>query len=126
VAKSGTCAAAGKPIRATISKTNYVNSNSDSALETAVAMGPVTVGVASSQKPFRGYTGGIVSDPTCGTAIDHAVLIVGYNTNGNVKYWIVKNSWGTAWGGQGGYIYIARAAGNGICGINMQPVYPGV
>uniref|UniRef100_Q7M1Q7 Actinidain (Fragments) n=1 Tax=Actinidia chinensis TaxID=3625 RepID=Q7M1Q7_ACTCH len=35
------------------------------------------------------YSSGIFTGP-CGTAIDHAVTIVGYGTEGGIDYWIVK------------------------------------
>lgn len=40
-----------------------------------------------------------------GGTINHAVTIVGWCDAKNA--WIIKNSWGTDWGGYGGYAYIA-------------------
>jgi C1A family cysteine protease len=37
--------------------------------------------------------------------LDHALLVVGYNTTADIPYWIVKNSYGTGWG-VAGYLYV--------------------
>lgn len=55
------------------------------------------------------YGGGIYrSDPSLTTIFLHSVVIVGYGTENNVPYWIVKNSWGPGWMGESGYFRVAR------------------
>jgi KDEL-tailed cysteine endopeptidase len=68
------------------------------------------------------YTGGIITDPSCGTNLDHGVLAVGYDTNQG--FWKVKNSWGAGWGEQG-YVRIGQVGdGPGICGILQAESFP--
>jgi len=70
------------------------------------------------------YTGGVISDPSCGTNLDHGVLAVGYDTTQNPPFWIVKNSWGSGWG-ESGYVRIAMIGdGAGECGILQVDSYP--
>jgi C1A family cysteine protease len=111
------------PSVVTISSFKDVKANSDLEMENAVAKGPVSVAIEADQPAFQFYKSGIFSDPNCGTGLDHGVLAVGYDTLSSVKYWIVKNSWGEDWGAKG-YILMARKAGAGICGINMESSYP--
>ncbi|CAJ0593407.1 unnamed protein product [Cylicocyclus nassatus] len=51
----------------------------------------------------------------------HALTIVGYGTEGQQPYWLVKNSWGTRWG-QNGYFRLAR--GQNSCGTANSVVAP--
>jgi C1A family cysteine protease len=94
-------------------------------LKAAVAKQPVSIAIEADQTSFQGYHSGVLNSADCGVALDHAVIIVGYGTDAGQDYWLVRNSWGAVWG-EGGYIRIADVDGNGICGINMQAVYPDV
>ena len=49
------------------------------------------------------------------TALNHAVLIVGWGIDDGQEYWKIKNSWGAAFG-EDGYYRICK--GKGACGIN--------
>ena len=68
-----------------------------------VAERPVAVAVEGDQHVFQMYKSGVldVSNDECGTKVDHAVLVVGYGTDGGLEYWKIKNSWGTSWGEAG-------------------------
>jgi hypothetical protein len=79
-------------------------------LKALLQNGPVIVSMTvpndNTFKGIPGYTGGIYN--YSGGIIDnknmHAVLVVGYNDNG--QYFRVKNSWGPVWG-EKGYFRIA-------------------
>jgi C1A family cysteine protease len=120
-----TCNKAVTPV-ATISKYTDVAAGSETALMTAIVQQPISVAVEADQNSFQSYQSGIMT-AACGTALDHGVLAVGYGTVGGQDYYLVKNSWGAAWGSNG-YILLGRGAGfngaNGQCGIQMDPSYP--
>ena len=53
----------------------------------------------------------------------HPILIVGYTSDINGEFWIVKNSWGSTWG-ENGFIRIAVTANGGVLGIQETTFYP--
>ncbi|KAJ5076042.1 cysteine protease rdl2-related [Anaeramoeba ignava] len=75
--------------------------------------GPISVGVDASIM-WQFYIGGVLLDIECGKTIDHGVLLVGYDTDATIKYWLVKNSWGASWGESG---YIKLEYDKDTCGI---------
>jgi len=106
----------------------YDVSSSTAALEAACSQGPVSIAIEADQSSFQQYSSGVFTG-SCGTNLDHGVLLVGYGTDGNDDYWKVKNSWGGNWG-ESGYIRLCRNCnanrGNGQCGILMSASYPTV
>lgn len=102
---------------------NNVPARSVAQLKAAINAGPTSVTIEADQSVFQMYHGGVFNSPSCGTNLDHAVAAVGYGTeNGQEFYW-VRNSWGASWGDQG-YIKIAAVDGAGICGIQLESLYP--
>ncbi|XP_034161669.2 cathepsin O [Pangasianodon hypophthalmus] len=77
-----------------------------------VDWGPLVVIVDAVS--WQDYQGGIIQHHCSPGHANHAVLITGYDTTGEVPFWIVRNSWGTAWGDEG-YVYVKM--GENMCGV---------
>merc|ERR1712087_218529 len=92
----------------------------EDALKSAVAQQPVSIAIEADKSAFQLYKSGILDSSSCGTNLDHGVLLVGYGTEGK-DYWKVKNSWGSTWGEEG---YIRMVRGKNMCGIAMSASYP--
>jgi cathepsin L len=119
------CVKCSSPVK--FSGCKIIERNNQVALKEAVAIfGPISVGIQADQPVFRYYKGGIIQDESCGTNVDHGVLIVGYGEESGIKYWLVKNSWGENWG-ENGYVKILREDTTnslGICGIASSASFP--
>ncbi|BFU22081.1 cysteine protease, putative [Entamoeba histolytica HM-1:IMSS-B] len=122
-AVAGTC----KKVKnvATVTGSRRVTDGSETGLQTIIAEnGPVAVGMDASRPSFQLYKKGtIYSDTKCRSRMmNHCVTAVGYGSNSNGKYWIIRNSWGTSWG-DAGYFLLARDSNN-MCGIGRDSNYP--
>lgn len=103
-----------------------VPTNNQTALKIAVSRQPVSVAIEADTDLFDDYEGGIISSSSCGTNLDHGVLIIGYGSENGEDYWLLKNSWGTSWG-EKGFFRIKRDDNEespGICGIASTASYP--
>jgi C1A family cysteine protease len=95
--------------------TGYENVKGESDMTDYVkSTGPLSIAIDAST--WSTYTGGILSD--CGHDINHAVQLVGVDTNAG--YWKVRNSWSEGWGEDG---YIRLAYGQDTCGITYDVTY---
>jgi C1A family cysteine protease len=92
-------------------------------MKAALALTPLSISIDAAKKGFSYYMSGIYNDTKCGTRLDHAVMVVGWGVEGTTEYWTVRNSWGTSWGEEG-YMRVAIVDGAGICGVQMEPLYP--
>ena len=126
---AGTCDKSCSPVEGSVI-TNYydVPASSDSDMMYALSKQPVSVAIQADQKDFQLYKSGVFTGE-CGTKLDHGVLLVGYGSEENGDYYLLKNSWGETWGDEG-YIKLGRGSefnsGNGQCGVLMQGSYPEV
>lgn len=99
--------------------------NEEALVNALATIGPVSISIDATHYSFRFYSDGIYYEPECVSedVNGHAVLAIGYGTDGDGKdYYIVKNSWGTTWGDDG-YIKMARNKKN-HCGIATSAIYP--
>jgi len=79
--------------------------------------GPLSVCVDA--ETWQNYQGGVITHG-CGDSLDHCVQIVGWDSDSNTPYWIVRNSWGTDWG-LNGFLWVERNLNE--CGISDEATY---
>lgn len=78
--------------------------------------GPAVAVIDASNASFQLYDSGIYDEPSCDPYIlSLTVGVVGFGVEDEVKYWIVRNAWGSSWG-ENGYIRMLRE-NNNQCGI---------
>ena len=84
---------------ATIDGYADVPPDDEAQLAAAILLQPVSVAIAADAASFQSYASGVYDDPACGTSLNHGVLAVGLTASS----YIVKNSWGDAWGDGGSF-----------------------
>lgn len=123
-AKNGTCAySSSDNLGVKVTTYTSVTADSPDAMKTALQTAPLAVAIQANQLSFQMYSSGVFTNTNCGTNLDHATNVVGWGESGSQQYWIMRNSWGTSWG-ESGYMKLEIVSGHGLCGIQMQPLYP--
>jgi len=97
-----------------------VSQDEDEIAATLTKYGPLAIGINAAMMQF--YFGGVANPPKllCNPkTLDHGVAMVGFGVGGRkqLKYWVIRNSWGPGWG-EKGYYRIVR--GRGACGLNTM------
>jgi cathepsin X len=81
--------------------------------------GPIACGIMVTNELYNkyptGYDEGIFTDNSWRIDIDHEIAVVGWGTSPKgVRYWVIRNSWGTMWGLNG---YLKLKMGDNTIGI---------
>lgn len=123
-AKAGKCKFNEYHVGAQVESVVNITARDEAELKGAVgSAGPVSVAF-QVVSDFRFYKSGVYESTECKSGeqdVNHAVLAVGYGTEEGKKHWIVKNSWGDAWG-MDGFFQIARD--KNMCGVAVCASYP--
>jgi C1A family cysteine protease len=115
--RDGTCKKTCTPIVKVTGKVNEIST--EAGLTPAIEIAPISIALAASSA-FQSYKTGIFTG-ACPGQVNHAVLITGYGGAAPSEYWLVKNSWGAAWGEKG---YIKLPRGQNKCNLGYASTYP--
>ncbi|XP_057379755.1 uncharacterized protein LOC130702104 [Daphnia carinata] len=120
-ARRGICRFRKRMIGAKVSSFSYVKANDVVAMQEAMqTYGPLAVAMTVVNS-FASYGSGIYDDAACDNReVNHAVVLVGWDTVDGVDYWIGRNSWGPKWG-ENGYFRIKRGVNK--CKIENYAAY---
>lgn len=72
--------------------------------------GPIACAVADPDSLID-YKSGIYYDDTGKVSEDHEISVVGWGEENGIKYWRVRNSWGSHWG-EDGFFRVVRGINN--------------
>ncbi|KAG1676852.1 hypothetical protein FOA52_010362 [Chlamydomonas sp. UWO 241] len=101
----------------------------EAALMEAVSVAPIVVGFTVDDT-FQYYAGGVYTPLGCTQNLNHALVVVGYQTEvpGTSTYdgafWILQNSWGTSWGENGVIRIKMDGSASGPCGMYQYAYMP--
>jgi len=119
------CKFASSAVVAKITDWTYItkNKNETEMVQKLYALGPLSICVDAESWQF--YVGGVI-EHLCYNALDHCVLITGYNDtydwlDRKVPVWNIRNSWGSDWG-YDGYLYVER--NEDLCGVADEVTIP--
>jgi len=90
-------------------------------MRAVVEHGPVAVSVSATA--WSSYVQGIFDNCETDAVIDHAVTLIGYGKDDDLKekFWLIQNSWGSDWGEQGHIRILRRDSDETECGVDRQP-----
>jgi C1A family cysteine protease len=121
-ARDGTCRTVASDF-ATMDSWTMLDGKDSIELKVATMNYPMAIGICATH--WFQYDSGVYSNQSCGTRLNHGVLLVGWGTSSDGDdYWLIKNSWGTSWG-EDGYIRTLREDDKtvNVCGVLLESEY---
>jgi len=114
---AGQCVFDKTKVYATISawKTATQPGDENTMVANLVSLGGLSIAVDA--EPWQDYQSGILMASDCGSNLDHAVQLVGYDLTNNPPFYYVRNSWNTNWGEMG---YIRLQYGTDCCALTSN------
>ena len=87
----------------------YISGGIEAMKQAILDYGPISVTIYANSA-LQSYAGGIFDGCNNDEPINHAVVLVGWDDRqGDNGVWIMRNSWSTVWGENGGYARIPYA-----------------
>ncbi|KAF7244247.1 hypothetical protein EG68_09792 [Paragonimus skrjabini miyazakii] len=115
IGREQTCRLDSSKLLAKVDGSIVLEANEEKQAAWLAEHGPTSVGLNANYLQFYQHGISHPSRSQCSPEwLNHGVLSVGYGNEGDITYWIIKNSWGAEWG-ESGYFRLYR--GDGTCGI---------
>lgn len=95
------CWAVKRPIMYYVSSWGVLDKGEEAMISEIYNRGPIVCGIACPENFTYNYHAGVWKDDKKDKDVDHDVEVVGWGEENGTKYWLVRNSWGTFWGGVG-------------------------
>lgn len=95
-----TCWPVHTPIRYYLDSYGHISEKGEEPMMNEILQrGPITCSMAVPEEFDYGYRKGVFIDKSNMTDVDHDVEVVGWGEDADgLKWWLVRNSWGTYWG----------------------------
>lgn len=84
--------------------------------------GPIVCGIHVTTSFFN-YNGGVFSEISVLSKVNHYVELIGWDSKDGKEFWIGRNFWGSAWG-ESGFFRIAMGGNN--LGVETDCYWMGV
>lgn len=119
------CSVKPRMAKASLSGYEFLKNISQKGIVDMLMRAPVSIGLEAKQD-FMFYTSGVyTSDEECGQALNHAVLLTGYDATQETGFFNIQNSWGVNWGDNGFARIGFGTQPTGTCGmINKEDLVP--